>query len=97
VQLKPVVAYSYSAKMGNVDLGGVEAEVSLEAWTDGWSGKTLVLEVSLGVEDQDYYTIPKVVAAGDRFFQDVMIQGLADLRQQDEKFSGSKLLLLRGL
>lgn len=96
-QLKPVVAYSYSAKMGTVTLGGVDAELSLEAWTDGWNGETLVLELSLGVEDQDYYAIPQVVAAGDAFFQGVMIKGLSDFRPKDENFSGSKLLLLRGL
>ncbi|MEG6503422.1 MULTISPECIES: hypothetical protein [unclassified Desulfovibrio] len=96
--LKPVTVCTYSAKMGFVDLAGVEAEITFEAWTPRWGGEPIALEVSVGIEDQDYYTIPKVVAAGDEFYRKVLVQGLAHMKLPDGgQFGGSKLKMLRDM
>lgn len=96
--LKPVTVCTYSAKMGFVDLAGVEAEITFEAWTPRWGGEPIALEVSVGIEAQDYYTIPKVVAAGDEFYRKVLVQGLAHMKLPDGgQFGGSKLKMLRDM
>lgn len=96
--LKPVTVCTYSAKMGFVDLAGVEAEITFEAWTQHWGGEPIALEVSVGIEDQDYYAIPKVVAAGDEFYRKVLVQGLAHMKLPDGgQFGGSKLKMLRDM
>ena len=96
--LKPVNVCTYSTKMGTVDLAGVEAEISFEAWTATWGGEPIALELSFSIDDQDYYSIPKVVAAGNEFYRKVLMQGLAHMKLPDGgKFSGSKLNLLRDM
>lgn len=96
--LRPVTVCTYSARMGFVDLAGVEAEITFEAWTQRWDGEPVALEVSVGIEDQDYYAIPGVVAAGDEFYRKVLMQGLAHMKLPDgDQFGGSKLRMLRGM
>lgn len=96
--LKPVTVCTYSIKMGTVSLAGVEAEIAFEAWTASWGGEPIALEVSFSIDDQDYYSIPKVVAAGNEFYRKVLMQGLAHMKLPDGgKFSGSKLKMLRDM
>ncbi|MDE7065772.1 MAG: hypothetical protein K2O70_09960 [Desulfovibrionaceae bacterium] len=94
--LTPLTAYSYSVKAGFVELAGRRAEIGLEAWTGGCDGVPLVLELSYGVEDADYYTMPEVVAAGDAFLHKVLAQGMKnDAASSTGRFHGSKLEVLR--
>ncbi len=96
--LKAVNVCTYSAKMGSVDLAGVEAEIAFEAWTASWGGEPISLEISFSIDDQDYYSIPKVVAAGNEFYRKVLMQGLGHMKLPDGgKFSGSKLKMLRDM
>lgn len=94
--LTPVSVCSYSAAMGSVKLAGVVAEITFEAWTDSWGGAPLALELSFRIDKQDYYAIPKVVAAGNEFYRKVVVQGLDHMKLPDGgRFSGSKLKMLR--
>jgi hypothetical protein len=94
--LTPVSVCSYSAMMGSVKLAGVAAEITFEAWTDSWGGAPLALELSFRIDKQDYYAIPKVVAAGNEFYRKVVVQGLDHMKLPDgDRFSDSKLKMLR--
>ncbi len=93
--LVPVTVCTYSAKMGSVKLAGIAAEITFEAWTDSWGGAPMALEISFSIDDQDYYSIPEVVAAGNEFYRKVVFQGLAHMKLPDgDRFSGSKLKML---
>lgn len=94
--LTPVTVCTYSARMGTVKLAGVAAEITFEAWTDSWGGAPMALEISFSIDDQDYYSIPEVVASGNEFYRKVVVQGLDHMKlPEGDRFSGSKLKMLR--
>lgn len=86
-------AYSTRMKPGAVVLPGTApCGVSMEAFADKEGGVPYLYDFSFGYGDLDFYNIPEIHAAGEKFMMKVLHGELAGIAMpESEKWGGSKV------